>query len=172
MPKKVNAPEPIFEGEVTEDELVKALERAGMGRPTKYDPKFIHFAKHLAKLGATDQEAADAFQVHVATLQRWKLEHPDFRDALIVGKEEADARVEKSLYSRALGYSHEAVKISINSDGDVTEAPFTERYPPDTTAAIFWLKNRRPDLWRDVKAQEISAPGGEKRVINIKRFED
>jgi hypothetical protein len=130
------------------------------GRPTKYDPAFVEQARKLAALGATDREAAEFFDVNEATLHRWKHEHPEFCESLKVGKEQADARVEQSLYRRALGYTHDAVKIQVNAAGEITEVPFVERYPPDTTAAIFWLKNRKPEEWRDVKAQEHSGPGG------------
>lgn len=130
------------------------------GRPTKYRPEFVEQARKLAALGAIDREVADFFGVDDATVYRWKHSHPEFCDALKVGKGAADARVEQSLYRRALGYEHEAVKIAVNADGKVTEVPYVERYPPDTTAAIFWLKNRKPEEWRDVKAQEISGPGG------------
>lgn len=140
-----------------------------VGRPTKYKPTFVEQAKKLAALGATDREAAEFFEVNEATLHRWKHEHPEFCESLKVGKEQADARVEASLYRRALGYSHDAVKIAVNATGEVTEVPFTEHYPPDTTAAIFWLKNRKPEQWRDVKAQEISAPGG--GPVQVQRIE-
>lgn len=140
------------------------------GRPSKFKTEFIEQARKLAELGATDREAAEFFNVSEATLHRWKHDNEEFCEALKVGKEAADNRVEQSLYRRALGYSHDAVKIHVASDGGITEVPYTERYPPDTTAAIFWLKNRRPDLWRDVKAQELSGPNGEKLVVNIKRF--
>lgn len=140
------------------------------GRPSKFKPEFVEQAKGLAAMGATDRDAAEYFGVTESTLYLWKGAHPDFSEALKVHKEIADARVEQSLYRRALGYSHDAVKIHVSADGKITEAPYTEHYPPDTTAAIFWLKNRKPDLWRDVKAQEVSGPNGEKLVINIKRF--
>lgn len=127
-----------------------------MARPSKFKPEFVELARKLAALGATDREAADFFEVDEATLHRWKHTQPEFCESLKVGKETADARVEQSLYRRAVGYSHDAVKIAINAEGKVTEAPFTEHYPPDTTAMIFWLKNRKPGEWRDVKAQEVS----------------
>lgn len=130
------------------------------GRPSKFKPEFVEQARKLALLGATDREAAEFFEVNEATLHRWKHEHPDFCESLKVGKEQADARVEQSLYRRALGYSHDAVKIAVNAAGEVTQVPFTEIYPPDTTAAIFWLKNRKPSEWRDVSRQEHSGPEG------------
>lgn len=130
------------------------------GRPTSFRSDFVEQARKLAELGATDREAAGFFEVSESTLNLWKLAHPEFSESLKVGKGAADARVEQSLYRRALGYSHDATKIAINATGEVTTVPFTEIYPPDTTAAIFWLKNRRPDQWRDVKAQEHSGPNG------------
>jgi len=154
---------------MSEAEQTTAEKHAG-GRPSKFRPEFVDQARKLAKLGATDSEAADFFDVAISTIYLWKHERPEFSEALKVGKDEADDRVAQSLYRRALGYSHDAVKIAINADGKVTEAPFTEHYPPDTTAAIFWLKNRRPEEWRDVKAQEISGPGGSALTVNIKRF--
>jgi hypothetical protein len=131
-----------------------------VGRPTKYRPENVEQAKKLATLGATDREIADFFEVNEATLNRWKLAHPEFCESLKVGKAEADERVEQALYRRALGYSHDATKIAINASGDVTQVPFVEHYPPDTTAAIFWLKNRKPEDWRDVSRQEHSGPNG------------
>lgn len=142
------------------------------GRPTKFQTAFIEQAQKLAELGATDREAAEFFDVSEDTLYTWKHTHPEFSEALKVGKATADNRVEQSLYRRALGYKHDAVKIQVGGDGTITTVPFTEVYPPDTTAAIFWLKNRRPDLWRDVKAQEVSGPNGEKLTIQVVRFGD
>ena len=130
------------------------------GRPSKFKPEFVEQARKLAALGATDREAAEFFDVNEATLHRWKHEHPEFCESLKVGKAKADERVEQSLYRRALGYSHDAVKIAVNAAGEITQVPFVERYPPDTTAAIFWLKNRKPEEWRDVTRQEHSGPAG------------
>jgi len=60
----------------------------------------------------------------------------------------ADAEVANKLFQRATGYSHDDVHIS-NYQGQVCITPIIKHYAPDTTACIFWLKNRRPDLWRD-----------------------
>jgi len=123
--------------------------KAKTGRPSVFKPEYVGQAEKLAKLGATDREAAEFFEVAESTLYLWKHTHPEFSEALKVGKEQADARVEQSLYRRALGYSHDAVKIAVSGQGEITQVPFTEHYPPDTTAAIFWLKNRKPKEWRD-----------------------
>lgn len=125
-----------------------------MARPSKFKPEFVTQAEKLANLGATDREIADFFGVEERTLHRWKADHPDFCHALKVGKASADERVEQSLYRRALGYSHDDTHFS-SYEGVVTATPYVKHHPPDTTAAIFWLKNRKPAEWRDVR--EIKA---------------
>ena len=70
------------------------------------------------------------------------------------GKAEADVRVERSLYQRAVGYSYDAVKIFCDKNGKVTRVPYREHVPPDFTAHIFWLKNRDPAHWRDAWQME------------------
>jgi hypothetical protein len=132
-------------------------EKRERGRPSLYDPSFAKLATHLAKLGATDQEVADAFEVDVRTIYRWKHEHDDFCQALKTGKEVADERVERSLYQRAIGYEQDEVKIFMPAGKDSpVYAPFRAKVAPDTTAAIFWLKNRRKDEWRDKQEHEHS----------------
>ena len=77
-------------------------------------------------------------------------EHPAFGGALKLGKKEADERMERSLYQRGLGYSYDAVKIFMPAGArKPIYAPYVEHVPPDTTTAIFWLKNRDPAHWRD-----------------------
>lgn len=128
-----------------------------MGRPSKYKDEFVVQAEKLCKLGATDMEVADFFEVEVRTLYRWKAEHDDFCQALKAGKAEADARVERSLFARATGYEHDEVDIRVLGGG-IVQTPIRKHYPPDTTACIFWLKNRRPDEWRD--RQELTGKDG------------
>jgi hypothetical protein len=123
--------------------------RARLGRPSSYKPEYVNMAKHAAKLGATDADLAKIFGVSDATIDIWKVQHPDFLGSLKAGKEEADARVERSLYMRAVGYSYDAVKIFCDKNGKVTRVPYVEHVPPDVTAYIFWLKNRDPADWRD-----------------------
>lgn len=119
-----------------------------MGRPSDYGEEFCEEARKFCENGATDIEVADYLEISVATLYRWKGKYPEFCEALKAGKSVADERVERSLYHKALGYTFDAVKI-MQYEGEPVVVPYREHVPPDTTAAIFWLKNRRPELWRD-----------------------
>lgn len=124
------------------------------GRPTAYKPEYVAQAQKLASLGATDIEIADFFEVDVRTIYRWKHDRDEFCQALNVGKSKADERVINSLYQKAIGYEQESVKIFMPAGAEApVYAPYREKIAPDTTAAIFWLKNRQPEQWRD--KQEI-----------------
>jgi hypothetical protein len=133
------------------------------GRPSDFKPEYIEQAEQLCKLGATDQEVADFFKVSARTLYRWKGENEQFCQALKTGKSVADERVERSLFSRAIGYEHEEVDIRVIANA-IVKTPIRKYYPPDTTAAIFWLKNRRGQDWRDVK--EVKMTRGLKEMTN------
>lgn len=130
-----------------------------MGRPTKYKAEFAEQAMKLCRLGATDKELADFFGVSESTLNKWKLAHKAFSESIKSGKLVADSEVADKLFKRATGYQHEALKI-MQYEGDPVTVAYTEHYPPDTTACIFWLKNRQPDKWRDKVQQEVSGPNG------------
>lgn len=123
------------------------------GRPSKYRDEFTEQAYKLCLLGATDEDMANFFEVAVSTLNLWKIEHPEFSEALKAGKSEADSVIAASLFHRAKGYSHPEDKI-FNDGGEPLVVPTTKHYPPDTTACIFWLKNRRRDDWTDKTVQE------------------
>jgi hypothetical protein len=127
----------------------REVAQARVGRPSRYKPEYVNMAKHAARLGATDADLAKIFGVSDATIDNWKAQHLDFLGSLKAGKEEADDRVEQSLYQRAVGYSFNSEKIFCNKDGEVTRVPIIEHVPPDVTAQIFWLKNRDPAHWRD-----------------------
>jgi hypothetical protein len=142
-----------------------------MGRPTSFKPEYIDQAAKLAKLGATDIEVADFFGVSEQTVNNWKNSQPGFLESLKAGKDEADHRVERSLYRRALGFEHDAVKIFCSKDGQVTTVPFREVVAPDTTACIFWLKNRRAGEWRDRIQQEHSGANGGPLIFTVRRVD-
>jgi len=131
------------------------------GRPTKYKAEYAKQAAKLCELGATDEELAEFFEVDRATIYRWKHDQPKFCDALKIGKSASDSRVEQSLYHRAIGYTFDSEKVMTvaqgNNMGSVIErVPIREHVPPDVTAGIFWLKNRKPTEWRDKQEVEHS----------------
>lgn len=133
-----------------------------MAAKQKYDERFVKIAKVLCMRGGTDDDLAEAFEVSSRTINRWKKDYPEFAEALTAGKEYADAEVELSLYKRAKG-SKKKTKVTrkiieMDKDGNTKPAKIEtveteEDIIPDVGACCFWLKNRRPDIWRD--KQEI-----------------
>jgi hypothetical protein len=137
------------------------------GRPTKYESSFNKQVIKLCKLGATDKEIADFFDVCEKTINNWKIEYPEFLQSIKKGKIEADMKVANSLFKRAIGYRHKEDKI-FNNNGEPLIVPTMKHYPPDPTAIIFWLKNRQPEVWRDKK--EIENVGD--TVIKVDLIDD
>lgn len=137
---------------------------AKVGRPTKYDPKYDDQAYKLCLLGATDKELADFFEVNEDTIHEWKKVHPNFSESLKRGKIEADSNVGARLYERAMGFEHDSEEIKV-VDKSVERVPIRKIYPPDTVAAIFWLKNRQSDKWRD--KQNIEHSGEIKTITGM-----
>lgn len=141
--------------------LIEGMAKKRVGRPSLYKPEFAELARKFCCLGATDADLARFLDVSEATINTWKLEHPEFLESIKAGKEQADAEVATKLFHRAMGYEHPEDDIRTvaqggNGGSEIVVTPTIKRYPPDTAAAIFWLKNRRPDLWRDKVHQEIS----------------
>lgn len=137
---------------------------AKVGRPSKYQPEYAEQAAKLCRLGATDAQMADFFGVSVSTVSLWKVEHPEFSEAIKVPKAQADKRVEQSLYRRAIGYEHDETDLRVVGTR-LVKTPLRKHYPPDTTAAIFWLKNRKPGEWRD-RIEHTGAGGGAIKTVN------
>lgn len=107
--------------------------------------------------GATDIEVADELDVTVRTIYAWRSKYPEFLQAIKTCKEIADERVERSLYHRAVGYEQVAVKIFMPAGAEEpVYAPYREAIPPESSAAMMWLKNRKPNEWRDKRDVEVS----------------
>jgi hypothetical protein len=104
----------------------------------------------------TDIEVADMLGIGLSTLYRWKLDDPAFARVFKLGKAAADDRVERSLYNRAIGYDYIAEKAAMTRHGQKTMR-YRAHIPPDTAAAVWYLKNRRPDRWRDSFRHEHAA---------------
>ena len=137
-----------------------------MARPSKYKEEYTEQAYKLCLLGATDDDLADFFDTTPQTINSWKKRQPEFLDALKRGKRQADAIIAEKLYHRAKGYEHPEDKVFIYK-GQPVVVPTTKHYPPDTTAAIFWLKNRQPEKWRDKQDIEHTGQMGVKIVDDI-----
>lgn len=140
-----------------------AASKAARGRPSKYHDRVPEQARKLSIAGWTDAQMAEFFGIGLSTLHRWKHEFPEFQDAL-KAKGQADAEVEASLFMRATGYSHPDVHIS-NFQGAITITPIIKHYPPDSTAMIFWLKNRQPERWREKPGEGAGAITPEEAAV-------
>jgi len=136
--------------------MTQIKEKNKGGRPTDYKNEHVELVYKYCLLGLIDIQMADLFGVSEVTFNAWKKKYPEFLKSIRLGKEIADADVALKLRERAMGYSHPDTHIS-NFQGDITVTPITKHYAPDTAAAIFWLKNRKPKLWRE--KQEISLKG-------------
>lgn len=113
------------------------------------EPEGLTLLEGWARDGLTDEQIAKKLRVSRKTLYEWIKKYSDIGDALKRGKEVVDYAVESALLKRALGYEVEETKEE-DSDKDGHKSITTKRHiPADPTAAIFWLKNRRPDKWRD-----------------------
>jgi hypothetical protein len=152
------------------------------GAPSKYDSAYAEQVTKLCKLGATDKEIADFFDVEESTINNWKKAHPEFMESIKKGKIIADAEVAHSLHKRAIGYQYDEVTyerlavgetgMAVDDKGDI-EATKKEAYKrkvvtkevaPDVAAQNIWLKNRRGKVdktaqrWAD--KHEVTGEGG------------
>lgn len=115
-----------------------------------------------ARDGLIDEQIAHNMGIKRQTLYEWKKRYPDISDALKKGKEVVDRQVENALLKNALGYEYE--EETVTNKGDVVT--IRKYQHPNTTAQIFWLKNRKPQDWRD--KQEVDHQGDMSLNINIK----
>ena len=118
------------------------------------EPEGLLKLEGWARDGLTDEQMAKNMGVRTSTLYDWKKKYSEISESLKKGKEVVDRAVENALLKRALGYSYtETTKELVGTKMIVTKEVVKE-VQPDTTAQIFWLKNRRPDIWRDRKDLE------------------
>ena len=113
------------------------------------EPEGLTLLEGWARDGLTDEQIAGNIGINTSTLYDWKNKFPKISESLKKGKEVVDIQVENALLKRALGYEFQETRVE-KSDKDGTKIIQTLKHiPADTTAQIFWLKNRRPDKWRD-----------------------
>lgn len=124
-----------------------------------------------ARNGLTDEQIAKNLDISKDSFYKYKKKHTDFSDSLKRGKEVIDFEVENALLKRALGYKYNEVTKELCKDKETGEETLvitkivTKEVAPDTTAQIFWLKNRKPLEWRDKRDVEHS--GAIANEINI-----
>lgn len=113
------------------------------------EPEGLLKIEGWARDGLTEEQIAENMGIARSTLGEWKKKYPDISDTLKRGKDVIDRQVENSLLKRALGYEYEEVKRVYEGETLKEETITKKIVVPDTTAQIFWLKNRKPDKWRD-----------------------
>jgi hypothetical protein len=99
-------------------------------------------------IGATNDILAGRFEVCRRTIDNWIATIPEFSDAVRQGREVADESVVSALFARATGMEQKMTKVFCHRGQPVT-ANYTAYLPPDVRACIFWLRNRRPEQWRE-----------------------
>lgn len=126
---------------------------AKRGPPSSFKPDYCDLARKFCMLGATNEDLGRMFDVTRRTIDYWMVDFPDFAASVKAGRAIADANVAEKLHARAIGYSHPAVRI-MKSGGRPLTVAYTQHYPPDTQACLFWLRNRCPQNWRDKAEHE------------------
>lgn len=125
----------------------------------------INLLRGWARNGLTDDDIASNMNIAPSTLYEWKKRFPEFSNTLRESKQIADMAVENALYKKAIGYEYK----EITKECGVITKEVIKQQSPDTTAQIFWLKNRKPNEWRD--KQEVQNSGDVTFNVNIKVVE-
>lgn len=120
-----------------------------------------------AKDGLSDEQIAHNIGINKNTIYTWKKKYKVIDDVLKKGKEVVDRQVENALLKRALGYDYEEETKMVAESGKKSIRIVKKHIPPDTTAIIFWLKNRKREQWRDVNKIEIDKPVQVEQNTNI-----
>ncbi len=134
---------------------------AKRGRTPSCTPDYCTIAYKFCLLGAINEDLAELFEVSRNTIGNWLARYPEFRKAVQDGRDVADADVAHALLQKAKGFTHTDVKI-LQIEGEAEQVEYNRYFPPDTQAAIFWLRNRRRKQWREVIEHEHSSVTEEK----------
>ena len=120
------------------------------GAEIKYNPKtFPQIAEHCAGLGYTNLQIAKKLSISHTTYYKYVKDYPEFAEGIEKAKKVVDDKIEQKLFKRASGYSYtEVTRERVNGKMTITKKT-TKKLAPDVVAMIFWLKNRRPETWRD-----------------------
>jgi len=126
-----------------------------------------------ARDGLSEEQIAHNMGITRPTLWKWKENHDNILNALKKGKEVVDREVENALHKRAMGYKYKEKTYEPDENGDmVLKKVIEKQVAPDTTAQIFWLKNRKPTEWRDKHEIDNKHEFGENFVLKIKKEDE
>ena len=120
------------------------------GRPSVYKPEYAEAARSLCARGAINETLAAQFEVSRSTIDRWIAAIPDFREAVLQGREAADGAVVSALFARATGMERKMTRVFCHNGQPIT-VDYTVELPPDVRACMFWLRNRQPRQWREAR---------------------
>lgn len=121
-----------------------------------------------ARDGLSDEQIAANMDINISTLYDWKNKHAEISEALKEGKDAVDRQVENALLKSALGYKYDEVTEERRDDMLVVTKVVHKEVQPNTTAQIFWLKNRKRLEWRDRVENAITgADGGAVKVETL-----
>lgn len=129
---------------------------AKRGRKSGFNEKVGETILRLIKEGKTEAEIAEVIGVCTRTLSNWKGKNPELLHAVRESKLVADELVEASLFRRAVGYSHPEEKLFAHEGKVLSKETVTKHYPPDTQAAMFWLRNRQPERWKEKTEGDVN----------------
>lgn len=122
--------------------------------------------KGWARDGLTDEQIAKNMNINVSTLYEYKKRYPEISETIKKGKEIVDYEVENALLKRALGYDVTLNKQKVTKDGDIIDITEDIHVAPDTTAMIYWLKNRRPNKWKDKQSEQPNDKQRKTVIVN------
>ena len=129
------------------------------------EPDKLVLLEGWARDGLTNEQIANNIGINVKTLYEWKNKESNISNALKKGKEVIDFEVENALLKRALGYTITINEQKIDKDGCVHDTKRDVHIPGDTTAQIFWLKNRKKEQWRE--KQEYSVENAPTKIMIV-----
>lgn len=139
---------------LSEQKFQDAVKRRGVTHKKEetfyieYTPHYAELVRRLGLLGLTYNRMLEVMGLDNAMVVVWRSKYPEFNQAFTEGFDMADARVAQSLFDRANGCKIKNTKVQFSPKlGRFASIEIEENLPPDTTAAMFWLRNRQPALW-------------------------
>lgn len=135
---------------------------ASIDTKVKYRRQFLPVAKKMMQNGATLQDLADTFDVCMSTIRKWFTSHPEFKVAVLAGKDEFDIEILEPLLLKAITPHDEEETTTVNEDGEVTKVSNKiKKMVSNPGLMMKWLAVRGGDRWKDVQKLEIEGSEGQ-----------